>query len=89
MENLMLVLQSVALFIVAGLFEIGGGYLVWQWWRNGGHWSIGLLGAAILFLYDIVPAYQPVHFYTLRRAMGLQHNGRTTERKSSGGRDWG
>ena len=30
----MLITQSVALFILAGLFEIGGGYLVWQWWRN-------------------------------------------------------
>ena len=40
----MLMTQSVALFLIAGLFEIGGGYLVWQWWRNGSHWSIGLLG---------------------------------------------
>ena len=27
--------QSFGLFILAGLCEIGGGYLVWQWWRNG------------------------------------------------------
>src|SRR5216117_256515 len=26
---------SIVLFLIAGLFEIGGGYLVWQWWRNG------------------------------------------------------
>ena len=32
---------------LAGLFEIGGGYVVWQWWRNGSHWSVGLLGAVI------------------------------------------
>jgi small multidrug resistance family-3 protein len=29
-----MLVKSVLLFIVAGLFEIGGGYLVWQWWRK-------------------------------------------------------
>ncbi|MBX3372145.1 MAG: hypothetical protein KF793_17300, partial [Nitrospira sp.] len=45
MREPMLITQSIALFVLAGLFEIGGGYLVWQWWRNGSHWSVGLLGA--------------------------------------------
>jgi len=40
--------NSIVLFLVAGIFEIGGGYLVWQWWRNGGHWGIGLMGAVVL-----------------------------------------
>ena len=31
----MLVLKSLAYFLLAGLFEIGGGYLIWQWLRNG------------------------------------------------------
>ena len=53
---------SVALFVLAGLCEIGGGYLVWQWWRNGSHWAVGLLGAALLVLYGVVPTYQPAHF---------------------------
>jgi small multidrug resistance family-3 protein len=66
----MLMMQSVALFLIAGLFEIGGGYLVWQWWRNGSHWSIGLLGAALLFLYGIVPTYQPAHFGRVYAAYG-------------------
>ena len=30
--------------------EIGGGQMVWQWWRNGIHWSVGTLGAMILIL---------------------------------------
>ena len=47
---------------LTGLFEIGGGYVVWQWWRNGSHWSVGLLGAVILIMYGIVPTYQPSHF---------------------------
>jgi len=45
-----LVAKSLALFVLAGLCEIGGGYLVWQWWRNGAAWAIGLAGAAILWL---------------------------------------
>ncbi|HSF67158.1 MAG TPA: YnfA family protein [Nitrospiraceae bacterium] len=62
--------QSVTLFLIAGLFEIGGGYLVWQWWRDQRHWSIGLLGAAMLFLYGIVPTYQPAHFGRAYAAYG-------------------
>lgn len=64
------VAQSFALFIAAGLCEIGGGYLVWQWWRNGAPWIIGLLGAAVLFLYGIVPTYQPAHFGRVYAAYG-------------------
>ncbi|PKG31541.1 MAG: hypothetical protein CW742_12860, partial [Methanoregula sp.] len=30
-----MVLQSLFLFILAGLCEIGGGYLVWLWIREG------------------------------------------------------
>lgn len=25
------ILKSVLYFILAGIFEIGGGYLIWQW----------------------------------------------------------
>ena len=62
--------HSVTLFVLAGLCEIGGGYLVWQWWRNGGHWGIGLLGAVTLVLYGIVPTYQPAHFGRVYAAYG-------------------
>lgn len=33
------VVSSLALFALAGLCEIGGGYLIWQWWRNGANWA--------------------------------------------------
>lgn len=66
----MLIAQSVALFLIAGLFEIGGGYLVWQWWRNGADWVIGLIGAVILVLYGIVPTYQLAHFGRVYAAYG-------------------
>jgi len=60
----------MALFLAAGLCEIGGGYLMWQWWRVGAHWSLGLLGAAALVLYGIVPTYQPAHFGRVYAAYG-------------------
>jgi len=63
-------LRSIGLFIAAGLCEIGGGYLVWQWWRNGAAWIVGLAGAAVLFLYGVVPTYQPAHFGRVYAAYG-------------------
>lgn len=64
------VYHSMALFVVAAFCEIGGGYLVWQWWRTGAHWAVGLAGAAILFLYGIIPTYQPAHFGRVYAAYG-------------------
>lgn len=66
----MVIAQSVALYLIAGLFEIGGGYLIWQWWRNGASWLLGLTGALILVLYGIVPTYQPAHFGRVYAAYG-------------------
>ena len=63
-------IRSIALFIVAGIFEIGGGYLVWQWWRNGASFVIGSVGGLILFLYGIVPTYQPENFGRVYAAYG-------------------
>lgn len=54
-----LMARSLALFIAAGLCEIRGGYLVWQWWRNGAPWFVGAIGAVVLFLYGIVPSTSP------------------------------
>jgi small multidrug resistance family-3 protein len=65
-----MLIRSIALFIVAGLFEIGGGYLVWQWWRNGAAFVLGIIGGFVLFLYGIVPTYQPAHFGRVYAAYG-------------------
>jgi small multidrug resistance family-3 protein len=64
------VVHSLALFALAGLCEIGGGYLIWQWWRNGANWGVGAVGALVLFLYGIVPTYQPTHFGRVYAAYG-------------------
>jgi small multidrug resistance family-3 protein len=64
------VVRSFALFVVAGLCEIGGGYLIWQWWRSGASWLVGLAGAALLVAYGFVPTYQPAHFGRVYAAYG-------------------
>ncbi|WP_287129198.1 YnfA family protein [Candidatus Cyanaurora vandensis] len=53
------VVQSLLYFLLAGLAEIGGGYLVWQWLREGKSLWWGLLGALLLVLYGVLPTLQP------------------------------
>lgn len=53
------IIKSLFYFIVAGLFEIGGGYLVWIWLRGGKSIWYGLAGAIVLVLYGIIPTLQP------------------------------
>lgn len=62
--------KSMALFVLAGLCEIGGGYLVWLWYRSGRSLLFGLLGGVILFLYGVIPTYQPAHFGRVYAAYG-------------------
>ncbi|MBB3971260.1 drug/metabolite transporter superfamily protein YnfA [Mucilaginibacter phyllosphaerae] len=44
------VIKSLLLFILAGIFEIGGGYLIWQWLKEDKPYWYGLAGAVILAL---------------------------------------
>jgi small multidrug resistance family-3 protein len=62
--------SSVLLFLVAGLCEIGGGWLVWQWLREGRGFSWGLFGGLILIVYGIIPTLQPAHFGRVYAAYG-------------------
>ncbi len=63
-------LASIGLFMLAGLCEIAGGYLVWRWLREGQSLGYAALGAAILVLYGIIPTYQPAHFGRVYAAYG-------------------
>jgi len=64
------VTRSLALFVVAGLLEIGGGYLVWLWLRDGRGFVLGALGGFVLFLYGVAPVLQPAHFGRVYAAYG-------------------
>jgi small multidrug resistance family-3 protein len=57
----MAVARSIGLFIAAGLAEIGGGYLVWRWLRDGAPVIVGIIGAAVLVLYGVIPTLQRSH----------------------------
>jgi small multidrug resistance family-3 protein len=64
------ILRSLFLFFIAGLCEIGGGYLVWLWLREDMSWMLGVVGGFILFLYGIVPTFQPSYFHRIYAAYG-------------------
>lgn len=64
------VLVTLFFFFLAGLCEIGGGYLVWLWLRESMSWIFGVLGGFVLFLYGIVPTFQPSHFHRIYAAYG-------------------
>ena len=49
-----------ALFFLAGLCEIGGGYLVWGWVREHRPLGWALLGFGVLAAYGVVAALQPI-----------------------------
>ena len=53
------IIKSLFYFLLAGVFEIGGGYLVWIWLRGGKSIGYGIAGAVVLVLYGIVPTLQP------------------------------
>lgn len=63
-------LKSVFLFILAGLCEIAGGYLVWLWLREGKSVLYAVLGGILLVLYGIIPTLQPTHFGRAYAAYG-------------------
>jgi small multidrug resistance family-3 protein len=62
--------KSILYFVIAGLCEIGGGYLVWLWLREGKPAWYAVAGAAVLVLYGVVPTFQPAHFGRVYAAYG-------------------
>lgn len=63
-------IQSLFLFALAGVCEIGGGYLVWLWLREGKSIWLAVVGIAMLGLYGVVPTLQPVNFGRAYAAYG-------------------
>lgn len=64
------IVASILIFILAGLCEIGGGYLIWLWLREQKHWWYGVVGGLILILYGIVATLQPANFGRVYAAYG-------------------
>ena len=58
----MVIAKSILVFILAGLCEIGGGYLIWLWLKGGKPFWYGLLGGLILAFYGVVATLQPSNF---------------------------
>ncbi|MCP9945789.1 YnfA family protein [Streptomyces somaliensis] len=67
----MTVARSVALFLVAALFEIGGAWLVWQGLRGHRGWVWVGAGVVALGLYGVVATWQhEAHFGRVLAAYG-------------------
>jgi small multidrug resistance family-3 protein len=66
----MQILKIVLLYIFAGLFEIGGGYLIWLWAKESKPNYYLILGAIILALYGVIATYQPHNFGRAYAAYG-------------------
>ena len=66
----MVIAKSLLYFVLAGLCEIGGGYLVWLWLREKKSLWLAVLGALVLILYGIIPTFQPAHFGRVYAAYG-------------------
>ena len=64
------VVRSLSLFLLAGLCEIGGGYLIWVSLRDGKPAWLGVAGGVVLALYGVVAAFQPANFGRVYAAYG-------------------
>ncbi|CAM6107063.1 unnamed protein product [Calypogeia fissa] len=64
------VVVSIALFFAAGLCEIGGGWLVWKWRKDGWNWGFFILGSLILIAYGLIPTLQEQVFGRTYAAYG-------------------
>ena len=63
-------LRSIFYFVIAGLCEIGGGYLIWMWLRESKPFFYGFAGAIMLVIYGVIPTLQPADFGRVYAAYG-------------------
>jgi small multidrug resistance family-3 protein len=69
-ETAAIIPVTLALFLLAAVSEIGGGYLIWLWLRRNKGLLFGLFGGIILFVYGIIPTMQPSNFGRVYAAYG-------------------
>ncbi|MFC4401571.1 YnfA family protein [Gracilibacillus xinjiangensis] len=51
-------LHALVVFFLAGIAEIGGGYLIWLWLREGKNVFFGAAGGFALIAYGIIATFQ-------------------------------
>jgi small multidrug resistance family-3 protein len=56
--------------LIAGLCEIGGGYSIWLWLKEGKSIWLGALGILLLVIYGVIPTLQPANFGRVYAAYG-------------------
>ncbi len=62
--------KSFVYFILAGMCEIGGGYLIWLWLRENKSIWLAVVGGLVLILYGVIPTLQPANFGRVYAAYG-------------------
>lgn len=65
-----MIAKSLFFFLLAGLCEIGGGYLFWLWLRENRSIWLAVAGAIVLIIYGVVPTLQPENFGRVYAAYG-------------------
>ena len=87
-----IVVKVSTLFLLTGLAEIGGGWMVWQAVRAGKPWWWALVGSAVLVVYGFLPTLQPLSdfgrlyavyggiFIALSYAWGIRFDGMRIDR---------
>jgi len=66
----MAIIRSLFFFVLAGLCEIGGGYLIWLWLKEHKPFWYGAAGAIVLALYGVVATFQTAGFGRAYAAYG-------------------
>lgn len=51
-------MMAFIIFLLAGVAEIGGGYLIWLWLREGKSFYLGIIGGLTLALYGVIATFQ-------------------------------
>jgi small multidrug resistance family-3 protein len=66
----MSILRALSVFVLAGICEIGGGYLIWLWLKEARPWWYGAAGGLLLAFYGVVATWQPAEFGRVYAAYG-------------------
>jgi len=64
------IIKSLLLFILAGLCEIGGGYLIWLSIKNEKPFWYAFIGIIVLALYGFIATLQTANFGRVYAAYG-------------------